>query len=238
MRFADFGTPLLKKLIDKNLLLFNEYVSIVQRDCGPWLKATRNLEYQGYHYSGKNFAKSGLTKIKTKTDRKPRDSSSKLHYFMNSMIEEKGLVANRSNSIFVVGGSSNYDYGNYRYSFLPIGKFNFTWSPKYSDWTNDLSDYISDVDYKKYKRDKETYWDKHIKEVKSNIRGDDRTLLEALGSDHEVMIHPVGGEGYMLMDNYSNILQYLLKGNVKKAKHLLFLNLYNDDYKISSKDKK
>jgi hypothetical protein len=69
-----------------------------------------------------------------RTNRKPTDSPEILHNLFDKAIDFKGLVANRSNSIFVTGSKDFARKYGAVYTVFPIGEFNYTWSSSAKDW--------------------------------------------------------------------------------------------------------
>lgn len=109
----------------------------IQANCRPWLES----------YTGKETLYRGIRNVENlaftrpvRQDRRPRDSDMETHQFFNHVISMAGGVANRSNSAFVTTDSrSAQEYGTVCV-VMPVGDFNYTWSPYMQDWySNELS---------------------------------------------------------------------------------------------------
>lgn len=122
------NTDLARIIVDKAY----KTKEIIVRDCGPWLSQTDNG--RKYVYRGLPDTTGILVAKKAvRENRISKDSSLELTKILNMLIKEKGLVANRTNSIFVTGSrgiASNY--GDI-FVTLPCGEFNYTWHTKISD---------------------------------------------------------------------------------------------------------
>jgi hypothetical protein len=111
----------------------NKIATFIRTKCKPWLAASKNGSitiYRGISdRGGLAFTK------KTREDRRPKDTGAARHQAFNAAIAAAGGVANRSNSLF---SSSDDDvamqYGT-AYVLIPVGNFNYTWSPNWDDWT-------------------------------------------------------------------------------------------------------
>ncbi len=109
----------------------------VKKRCGPWLSQTHNGSkwvYRGVkHFDGINelvcFVK------ETRVDRQPMTTDSTRHQLFNEFIQHEGGVANRTNSLFCTSNIEEADSYGTPFVLIPIGKFNYTWSPVWEDWT-------------------------------------------------------------------------------------------------------
>jgi len=107
---------------------------LIKEKCSPWLNATDYGEqtfYRGIQFN----PKANVLIRPVRTDRKPLDTEPKFHDIANALIAAAGGTANRSNSIFItssLGMASSY--GMYTVVILPVGDFNYTWSPQWQDW--------------------------------------------------------------------------------------------------------
>lgn len=77
-------------------------------------------------------------KIKTRTDRKPRDSSLQLHTHFDSWFEKEFGHKFRSAGVFA--SSSPYPFYGDEYAIFPIGKWSYVWSPNVPDLTDKFSE--------------------------------------------------------------------------------------------------
>lgn len=123
---------------------------------------------------------------KVRTNRKPRDTSSLLHNALNKLIQDKGLVANRGNSIFCTSDVDQaHAYGEV-FAVFPIGKFYYTWSPSWRDATNNIDEakYLSPSQegYGKYWELYKTWREDNIKhyeeDLKSALQTGDKTKIQ------------------------------------------------------------
>lgn len=135
--YDDVGTTPAQQLLDTA----NKVVKIIQQQCKPYLAEVGvkgPVMYRGTSYTGYAAIQA------IRTDRRPKDSSEKIHDEMNASIAAHNLVANRSNAAFVTGDRHTAsDYGDRggggAHVSIPIGKFNYTWSPRMSDATHEWS---------------------------------------------------------------------------------------------------
>jgi hypothetical protein len=112
----------------------NLAVKYMLEHCQPWIQAVglNRIVYRGTNTTNDVFVRA------VRDDRKPRDSGQPIHELFNKLITMAGGIANRSNSAFLAGNSTSAGiYGNVRVA-IPAGEFNYTWSPKWSDWYVDL----------------------------------------------------------------------------------------------------
>jgi hypothetical protein len=112
--------------------------AFMQQKCQPWLQGTKNGQL--YIYRGVSDRGGLAFTKKAREDRRPKDTEPTRHKAFNAAIEAAGGVANRSNSLFCGSRSQASSYGKV-YILVPVGKFNFTWSPKWHDWTGDAENY-------------------------------------------------------------------------------------------------
>lgn len=79
-------------------------------------------------------------KIKTRTNRKPTDTCSKYHELSDNIFYKLFKIHARSNTVFCSPDMKHAShYGDYISIIVPIGKFNYIWSPE----INDLLVYMS-----------------------------------------------------------------------------------------------
>ena len=122
----DFSEFLIKneKYLNKPLLeyMFNENIFL----------------YRGTYTSGDR----DFFIVKPKTDRQPRDTPNFLHNFINSILEDAGANANRSNSFFTTTKKNiARRYGNVYYVF-PLKNFSFSYIENIEDFYFELIDTI------------------------------------------------------------------------------------------------
>lgn len=148
-----------------------ELAEFIKRECSQWMNQVGDAAvYRGHGVKQRVDTITDLVHILTvRSDRRPRDSTVENHDSMNAEIAERGLTANRNNSVFVTGALRIANkYGNL-YIAIPIGDFQFTWSPNVADPVAMLAS---------GKKKKSFDW-----------RGDDGSILQAIKSKHEIMIH-------------------------------------------------
>lgn len=110
-------------------------VKFMRMRCQPWLNATdiNNPVFRGTKTKDDVFLR------KVRPDRIPRDTEPRIHDLYNKLIAMVGGHANRTNSAFVSSYRATAGiYGNIRVA-IPIGEFNYTWSPVWNDWYTGLS---------------------------------------------------------------------------------------------------
>lgn len=103
---------------------------IIKRDCSPFLK---EIGDKLPLYRGTTKKIYGLTKLKVRKNRIPKDTSEEIHTILNDSFKFLSGIYYRSEAIFVTGSRRiAYDYGNL-YMIFPIGKFNYAWSSLVED---------------------------------------------------------------------------------------------------------
>ena len=102
--------------------------------CQPWLNAVGldKVAYRGTNTNNLVFVRA------VRNDRAPRDSTQPIHELFNKLIAMAGGVANRSNSAFLTSNRTSANIYGVPKVAIPAGEFNYTWSPKWSDWYVDL----------------------------------------------------------------------------------------------------
>lgn len=74
--------------------------------------------------------------IKTRTDRKPKDTISHLHRYFDQWFEARFGHKFRSAAVFCSGSPPTF-YGR-KYAIFPIGKWSYVWSPNIRDLSEDF----------------------------------------------------------------------------------------------------
>jgi len=134
-------------------------LSEIRENCGLWLK---DPQAEGLLYRGTKNMVDVIEKRKTRLDnRRPKDMPNHLHDELNYHFKKKFGWKVR-NGVFVtsnVGSARAYHHGPDPYIFMPIGKFEFVWSPDVDDLfadyfengmmqtTEQLEDYYENNDY-------------------------------------------------------------------------------------------
>lgn len=118
--------------VSKGSVYGKQLIETIKTDCKPWLQETNDGALKVYRGVPKTL--DIVTKRRVRRRRRPRDSAPEWHKLFNGLIKEKGLVANRTNSIFVSGEPEQvYEYGEV-FVILPVGNFNYTWHKEIDDW--------------------------------------------------------------------------------------------------------
>lgn len=113
-------------------------VSFIRRNCRQWLLASDGkIVYRGIKSTVDDVA--FIRKVRT--DRRPKDSTGPRHLILNELMNRVGNV-NRENSAFVTSDLDTASYHGRPYVFLPVGNFEYAWSPKFNDWTTNFDLYL------------------------------------------------------------------------------------------------
>ena len=123
----------------------NQWVKHIKHDCAPFLKQYSNtLLYRGIILNYDVPNKDILEKESYLTDRRPKDVSKKVHDTLNTLFATTFKHPYR-NGVFVSGDLEIAEnYGDV-YIILPIGSFDYIWSPYISDMFNFLDDAVDDL---------------------------------------------------------------------------------------------
>lgn len=181
--------------------------AFIKKNCKPWLSQTDNgkfVVYRGFSGGYTRYTKNAsvFTK-KVRINRRPLGSPPELHRLFNTVIALAGKTANRSNSVAVIGDESKaWEYGD-QFVTIPIGNFNYTWHTELGpDWTSEFSwfieiagDHVDLDDFDTYpgrklpKKITKQYLDKvYGARLVGGVRGDDKSLAEAIRLKYEIMI--------------------------------------------------
>lgn len=127
-----------KELLAENSFMYEkEIAKILYNDCEPWLDATNGeIVYRGIKKYPEHLY--GFVKP-VRGNRDPLDTPSDRHDILNTLIKQAGGIANRSNSMFVTSSPGVASHYGRVFAVFPIGNFNYTWSPIWADWHNDLT---------------------------------------------------------------------------------------------------
>lgn len=153
----------------------------IQKLCQPWLKLTSNGKQ--WVYRGSKIIKPSLIPQIYSGLRISRDSEPRLHFLFDEIIESKGLIANRSNGMFVTGNSGfAMNYGNTGI-VVPIGDVHFTWSDDLRDWYAD--DAMHDAMFCAFdKTARDDYW---LDSEANSIRDIQQNNPEEFQKHHEIL---------------------------------------------------
>jgi len=114
---------------------------LIHEDCKPYLKLVRSLKkiaVRMYHYKTEGVDPF-FTKAVVRKDRKPVDTNKKLHKAMDDEFQKKFGWRVRSNGAFTFIWKISSIGDSIHSIFLPIGKFDYTWSPSVHDTYVDIS---------------------------------------------------------------------------------------------------
>lgn len=124
-----------------------EFKDMMQEYCQPFLKEigdslTTSILYRGINGDvGLNFK--GYSIKPVRQDRKPMHTSNWMHGVLVSAFDESGFKANRDNSIFCTGDESFASQFGTVYAVIPIGNYDYTWSPIVQDLYGVLPNHIN-----------------------------------------------------------------------------------------------
>lgn len=123
-----------------NIFLSNEHAAtFIKSQCQPWLAEAGDLATKMYRGVLLHNKQDLPFQMPIRADRRSRDNKRETTSALNAAIAEKGLVANRSNSIFCTGALETAASYGLPHVVIPIGKFNYTWSPVMEDAFSALS---------------------------------------------------------------------------------------------------
>lgn len=105
--------------------------SFIQRHCSRWVSESANLSaWRGFRTPDPHPAF-----VRTiRRDRRPRDSDSHQHRWLNALLTTAGSPATRQNSLFVTGNIDQAaNYGHVHRVFM-VGDYHYAWMPGEADW--------------------------------------------------------------------------------------------------------
>lgn len=193
----------------------NILYNLILDECKPWLRESQNgklVLYRGLRY---NPFKPGESYIITPVpkDRKPIDTPQFIQDFYNDSIQKAGKVANRSNSIFVLGSISSLQtdqsiFGEFSeyVVVVPMSKFNYTWSTAFRDgykFYEDVLSFYSDRGLRTL--DLPT---KLENKIKDSWRGDDGSLQKAIRSRREILLS-ANNVLYIELKTYKKVMKLI-----------------------------
>ncbi len=196
-------------VIDTTYGIAEQFMSVIIRDCGPYLKEIQSPSPK-FLISGRKSDYSWFEKDVRK-DRKPVDMNSEIHNDLDALFQLKFGYPARSSSLFTSTRADVVSNYGKIYLIFPKGIFKYLWSPSVFDLYvhiqkranyqemkryNGLLDYLTDEVTDEVKgTDKENYikviakerYDEYLQDVvntysKSNFNA-------ALASGHEIMIN-------------------------------------------------
>lgn len=200
-----------------------ELAKFVTQNCRKWLSEIGVLEHVFYR-GLKTFNTHAAGVIPIRKNRPPRDSSMYQHQAFMGIIRASGGVANRDNSAFVTSNHlTSAEYGT-NYVFMPIGKYHYTWSAEWVDWTTDMDSYDlmnllkPEVRIDRYaigpkngEKVLETFSNpnNYLENISKSIMVD-QGLKEAWNKQHEVMVSAKYGL-YILPNYYHDLVKPFLE---------------------------
>jgi adenylate kinase family enzyme len=200
-----------------------ELANKIRTEAQPWLREVGLDDYHYRVYRGFQSGSPDYIRIRSpRENRKPVDSPEELQEWMNKQIEEKGLVANRSNSFFVTGSPSFAEGYGEVYIGIPLGPFNYTWSGDIRDWyvyfKNAANAGIPSLTrqnsaYRELMQIENTDNESLIsakKKFRAYLRGDDGSIKEAISTGNEILLR---AEEILFIDRrvLSDLLKYRRK---------------------------
>lgn len=185
--------------------LAKQTVKYIKDNAEPWLAASKNGQLVVYR-GVENSPQQALAWTKpVRQDRRPKDSSQTLHDRFNAIIAAAGGTANRSNAAFVTSSFTGASHYGSVYVYIPLGDFTYTWSPFYTDWTEDFGhDTLNKAMIKRSlsMASPESYDRKQAKYLVKVNTG----LADAVKKQHEIMIR--SDQGLFVKNSF--YLQYVL----------------------------
>jgi len=131
-------TKLYEYLKKDESIFLNKLSKDIQKNCQPFIKEFKssNVKYFLYRATKKNIK--FYDKIIPRKDRKPRDTPLHIHKLIDDIFKDKFGWKPRSEGVFVNPNKTVIsEYGN-AYIFIPIGKYEYLWSPKIDDLYNEI----------------------------------------------------------------------------------------------------
>lgn len=166
--------------LNKNLQQF------IEKNCKPWFSQLSD-PYEQYVYRGVKRNINDVAVVQTLIhNRNPVDEKPIQMQVFNDIIKSYNKTANRNNSIFVTHSEKFAKLYGRLWVVLPIGNFNYTWSPNAKDWYTEVGPMFGLKNNPSPEQLKQ-----NIEKIKNKItvKGDDNTLQEAIESNNEIMIH-------------------------------------------------
>lgn len=114
-------------------------VMMIKRDCGPYLREikdpTKVRAYRGIQLDTRPHPV--FLKKDVRTDRHPKDTPEGISKLMDNWFKKKFGIKFRSESMFVTSRAWTAAAYGLVYMVFPIGDYDYVWSKKYSDLTED-----------------------------------------------------------------------------------------------------
>lgn len=126
----------IRELLNEKMMSEKEAAELVVKDCKKYLDeigdVRNNALWRGVISSDGVKYSSGINKIQTNKQRKPRDTNEILHKHFDNWFDEEYGIRFRSKGVFVTNYTRAKIYGN-PMMFFPIGNYSYIWSEKYGD---------------------------------------------------------------------------------------------------------
>jgi hypothetical protein len=173
------------------------------KDCMSFLKELKNSnsKRKQFFYRGTTKKIAGnITKIKTRNDRKPRNTPEEIHNYLDKEFLKKFGWKARSEGVFTTSHSRT-GYGE-SYIFFPIGKYKYIFSTQILDLYSHLGGgYIDDL-YLDDNNNIEIIDDAINTYISNNMKRAMETMHETIFKCKEY---------YMINSNYNDVLYNLIK---------------------------
>jgi len=132
-----------------------------EKDVKPWFSYCKKQRVKNkFLWRGGDVVVKDFIKLKTRTDREPTDMCIEMHNFFDEKFYNKFKIHARSQTVFCFPSlKAAKHYGSKQNIIIPIGKFDYIWSPKiddlfshienetyYDDMCKNSYDYNSDYD--------------------------------------------------------------------------------------------
>lgn len=118
----------------KNMEMGRRIANFIKKNAQPWLSQVNPTKFVLYRGLTHHADKAAFIQAMP-ADRRPRDTDSVRHRAFNAMIKAAGGYANRSNAIFAIRTDDKASSYGEVYVVVPLGKFRYTYSPEWDDWT-------------------------------------------------------------------------------------------------------
>lgn len=177
---------------DSQLSGHKELVTLVKRECSAFLKIvkdpTEHLLLRGLYPSSRmeRILDDKVIRADVRKDRRPTDTAKDVSEFVDNWLDRKFDGRFRSEALFCVGDKRLASKYGQVHVILPIGGFNYCWSPKYSDFYQDNARIVDS-----YSEDSgDTYWE-NIKQALEDGKYTDKKMVDAITKfpRHEIMVN-------------------------------------------------
>ena len=129
-------------LTEAKALTSQEIAQIIIRDCAPFLSLIGNAPLSNRIWRGTLKKIPFFSKQKCPVNRKPRDTDPEVSKIVDDWFLDNMGVRFRSNATFGTGDYHIVDDYGLGFTVLPIGEFDYCWSPRVKDMTYDLLDEV------------------------------------------------------------------------------------------------